>query len=168
MERDAHYWVERLGLEEHPEGGFYRRTYQADEAIPGECLPERFGGARLLSTAIYYLLPGGGFSAFHRIKSDEMWHFYAGVPLDLHMLDDGGVHSTVRLGRDFDRGEVFQAVVKAGVWFGAVVCDPESYSLVGCTVAPGFAFEDFELACREDLLARFPEHREIVERLTRP
>jgi len=160
-------WIERLRLEPHPEGGFYRETYRAIEAIEAAHLPPRFGGRRVHSTAIYFLLPGDHVSAFHRIKSDEIWHFYAGTALTLTLIHPDGRLETQRLGPDPDRGQSFQALVPAGCWYGAIVDDPESYALVGGTVAPGFDFADFELADRAALLAQFPQHREIIVRLTR-
>jgi uncharacterized protein len=167
MQKEAGYWIEKLELEEHPEGGFFRRTYRSSERVAAACLPERFGGPRIFSSAIYYLLPGDRVSAFHRIKSDEMWHFYTGAPLVIYALDESGTLSTTLLGRNFERGETFQALVRAGLWFGAAVSDPESFSLIGCTVAPGFEFEDFELARRDDLLTLYPEHCPLIQRLTR-
>jgi predicted cupin superfamily sugar epimerase len=126
------------------------------------------GGARAASTAIYFLLEGKGFSAFHRLRSDEVWHFYAGAPLIVHVIDATGSHSSICLGSDADAGQVFQAVVPAGCWFASHVADWESWALVGCTVAPGFDFADFEMGMRAELAGEYPEHREIVERLTRP
>jgi len=163
----AAYWIDRLGLEKHPEGGFFRETYRSEEAVDGPALPDRFGGSRAFCTAIYFLLEGSDFSALHRIRSDEIWHFYAGAPLTVHVIAPDGDHSTAVLGRGPEAGETFQAVVKAGCWFGALVGGTTSYSLVGCTVAPGFAFEDFELANRHELLVRYPQHRVLIERLTR-
>ncbi len=123
-----------------------------------------------MSTAIHYLLPSGSRSHLHRLKSDEVWHFYEGCSLTIHLLGDPlveGGYRTIQLGPDLAAGERFQAVVPAQVWFGAEPCAPESYTLVGCTVAPGFDFADFELGERSALLRDFPEHRALVERLTR-
>jgi len=167
MTQNAAYWIQKLQLSEHPEGGYFKETYRSDEFIDGGHLPERFTGARSLSTAIYFLLEGTQFSAFHRIKSDELWHFYTGSSLTLYVIDPKGSLSQIKLGSDFENGEVFQAVVKAGCWFGAVVNDPTSYSLVGCTVAPGFDFRDFELGERQKLLAWYPEHKVAIEKLTK-
>ena len=167
MNEEARYWIEKLNLVKHPEGGYYVRTYFAREWIDREHLPQRFAGSRPFSTAIYYLLPGDDFSAFHRIQSDEMWHFYAGTSLTLHVLETDGRLSRKLLGADVERGESFQQLVEAGCWFAASVRDTTSYSLVGCTVAPGFNYEDFEFAEREALVAQFPEHRELIERFTR-
>jgi predicted cupin superfamily sugar epimerase len=160
-------WIELLELEKHPEGGYYRETYRSDEIIDKEHLPERFNGSRSFSTAIYYLLKGNDFSAFHRIKQDELFHFYEGSPLTIHVIDHSGNYSTIRLGRNIKNGEVPQTILKAGWIFGASVNDANSYSLVGTTVAPGFDFEDFELLGREQLIELYPKHKNIIEKLTR-
>jgi predicted cupin superfamily sugar epimerase len=165
--REAHSWIRSLGLKRHPEGGYYKETYRSDEFIDPSGLPERFSGPRSISTSIYFLLCDGEVSHLHRIKSDELWHFHAGTSLSIHTIDPKGKHQTIKLGPDVEKGEVFQGIVSAGCWFGAEVDDPNSYSLVGCTVAPGFDFEDFELADRDDLIRLHPEHREVIERLTK-
>jgi uncharacterized protein len=187
--RDARYWIEKLGLQPHPEGGYFRQTYKSEliveshasdnsnsaRSLPvilkaGETSLERPAGvfnSRAASTAIYFLLEGENFSAFHRLRSDEMWHFYAGVPLVVYVIDAAGEYSSILLGDNPERGEVFQAVVKAGCWFASEVQDRKSLSLVGCTVAPGFEFQDFELAKREELVRESPRFRELIERLTR-
>lgn len=163
--------VRSLGLSPHPEGGFYRETYRAPLVLDRALLGDGFGGDRAASTAIYFLIPVGAFSALHRIASDEVWHFYAGAPLTVTSLDSEGVRRDVRLGIALDRGEVPQAVIVAGAWFGARIAEADEargpYALVGCTVAPGFDFADFELGERASLLARFPAHAELVTALTR-
>jgi len=164
---DARYWIDRLGLVPHPEGGYYRQTYRAELTVEKAALPPAFGGSRAVATAIYFLLEGTDFSAFHRLRSDEMWHFYAGGTLAVHVIGDDGQHSEILLGSNAEAGEVFQAVVKAGCWFGSRVRPPRSFALVGCTVAPGFDFADFELGKRHDLVRQYPQHREVIERLTR-
>ncbi len=165
--KDARYWIDRLGLVRHPEGGHYRESYRSHESIARSHLPERLSGDRSFSTAIYFLLPGDEFSAFHRIKQDEVWHFYEGSTLTIHVIDPKGEYSRIALGRRIERGEALQAMVTAGYLFGASVDDPASYALVGCTVAPGFDFDDLEVPRREALLAQYPQHRAIIERLTR-
>jgi predicted cupin superfamily sugar epimerase len=160
-------WIDALQLRRHPEGGYYSETYRSPEVIPRAALPPRFGGDRSFCTAIYFLLAGDDFSALHRIKQDEVWHFYDGAALTVHVIDPGGSYAALRVGRDLGGGEVPQAVVAAGCYFGATVSNPTSYSLVGCTVAPGFDFADFELPRRAELLERFPQHRHIIEKLTR-
>lgn len=167
MEKDARYWKEKLRLEEHPEGGYFRQTYRSDVSIAKDALPAGFKGARAASTAIYFLLEGENFSAFHRLRSDEMWHFYEGAPLVVDVISPDGQHSSILLGRDPEAGQVLQAVVRAGCWFASHVADWKSWALVGCTVAPGFEFDDFEIGKRGELGARYPQHRELIERLTR-
>lgn len=157
--------IKQLELEKHPEGGWYRETYRSAEVVQGNGLPARFAGDRSFCTAIYFLLQSGEFSALHRIKSDEMWHFYAGEPLTMHVITPSGDYYPLKLGSSISDGEVFQAVVPAGCWFGAEVSG-DGYSLVGCTVAPGFDFADFEMGAREQLLKEFPEQAEIVRHLT--
>lgn len=159
--------VRSLGLQPHPEGGFYRETYRSDEDIPSEGLPGRFTGGRSFSTAIYYLLGAGDYSAFHRIRSDEVWHFYTGSALAIHTLVEGGVYERVLLGTAADRGEVFQTVVRAGRWFACEPTTPGGFCLAGCTVAPGFDFADFEMADAEELKATWPGQRALIERLCR-
>jgi predicted cupin superfamily sugar epimerase len=172
--RDAAFWIARLGLAPHPEGGHFRETYRAADTISTAALPARFRAsgpaARACSTAVYYLLAGAEISALHRLRSDEVWHHYAGSPLVVSMIDDDGGLSTVTLGADPARGERFQGVAPAGVWFGAALAEgapPGAFALIGCTVAPGFDFADFELAGRAELLRRHPQHRRVIERLTR-
>ena len=160
------YWIEKLGLRPHPEGGFFRQTYKSDQIIAGGVLPG-FTGARAASTAIYFLLDGENFSAFHRLGSDEVWHFYAGSPLVVHVIEQSGVHSTQMLGKNADLGQTFQAVVPAGCWFASHVWDRKGWALVGCTVAPGFEFEDFEMGSREQLVRAYPQHARLITRLSR-
>jgi uncharacterized protein len=165
--KDGKYWVKQLQLEPHPEGGYFRQTYRSEVTIEQKALPAGFSGARAVSTAIYFLLEGKNFSAFHRLRSDEMWHFYAGSPLLVHVIDLGGKHSTIFLGSAPEVEQTFQAIVRAGCWFASHVWGWKSYALVGCTVAPGFDFEDFEMGKREELVRAFPQHQEIIQRLTR-
>jgi uncharacterized protein len=166
LQKDAAYWIDKLKLQPHPEGGFYRQTYRADLILPKDAFPQ-FSGSRAVSTAIYFLLDGENFSAFHRLRSDELWHFYIGEPLVVHMIDANGAYSEISLGNNPEAGEVLQAVVKAGCWFASRVRDGKSFALVGCTVSPGFDFEDFELANRKKLVQRYPQHRKLIESLTR-
>ncbi len=163
----AKFWVEHLALRPHPEGGYFRQTYIANEFIARSHLPSRYTGARAFSTAIYFLLEYPDFSAFHRLQSDEVWHFYTGHSLNLWLLSPQGQLSHVQLGPDPTQGQVFQAVVPAGHWVAASLDKPESFVLVGCTMAPGFVFSDFELAIGEQLAQQFPQHRNLIERLSR-
>ncbi len=159
---DAETWIRELDLLPHPEGGFFRETFRA-ESLPFE-LPGR--GARSASTAIYFLLRHPDFSAFHRVRSDEVWHHYAGAPLSLHTLDPERGHETFRLGPHVEQGERPQLVVRAGVYQAARLAGP-GYALCGCTVAPGFDFADFEMPPSEALTELFPSASVMVRALTR-
>jgi predicted cupin superfamily sugar epimerase len=165
MIEDSAYWIRKLGLEPHPEGGYYRQTYRADLVLEG--LPRQFSGPRAASTAIYFLLEGENFSAFHRLRSDEVWHFYLGATVTVQVIEADGRYVQVQLGSDPEAGEVLQAVVKAGCWFASQIKDGGAFALVGCTVAPGFDFDDFELAERDRLVELYPQHRNIITNLTR-
>jgi predicted cupin superfamily sugar epimerase len=159
--------IERLQLLRHPEGGWYRESYRSSEVIQAEALPERFSGDRSISTTIYFLLLAGAISSFHRIKSDEIWHFYSGETLILHVITPQSEYYHLKLGTNIKDVESFQCVVPAGCWFGAEVSG-NGYSLVGCTVAPGFDFADFEMGDRDDLISRYPDHKEIIVKMTNP
>lgn len=158
--------ISSLGLARHPEGGWFRETYRAAEMIPAAALPDRYDGDRSFCTSIYFLLEKGDVSALHRIRSDELWHFHAGGSLTIHLFSRDGAYGVQRLGGDPAAGESFQAVVPAGCWFGAEVTGEGDFSLVGCTVAPGFDFADFEMADRDSFLLQFPSHADLVRRLT--
>lgn len=159
--------VEKFQLLPHPEGGFYKETYRSPEMINQEALPQRFSGDRHFSTAIYFLLERGNFSAFHRIQSDECWHFYAGQTLHVHVIHPNGQYELLKLGDDLSKAESFQAVVPAGSWFASETATGGSFSFVGCTVAPGFDFADFELAKAAELIQQFPSGKTLIERLCR-
>jgi predicted cupin superfamily sugar epimerase len=164
---EARLWIERLGLVPHQEGGYYREIYRSPDLISPSCLPPRFPDFRTLATSIYYLLPGGQVSFFHRLRSDEIWNFFLGSRLTLAVIRPSGKLEELNLGREFESGEVLQAVVPAGQWFGAFVAEPDSFSLAGCTLSPGFDFEDFELGARDELLRCYPQHRSLILKLTR-
>ena len=154
-------------MQQHPEGGYFAETYRSAEQVPHAALPDRFGGDRSFSTAIYFLLESHQYSALHRIQADELWHFYTGSPLEVFVIHPASSElQIIRLGPNPEAGEVFQAVVPAGAWFGSRPVPGAAYSLVGCTVAPGFDFADFELAERAVLLAEFPQHEELIRQLT--
>ena len=155
-----------LGLEPHPEGGYFKETYRSADEIEQDDLSEGFNGRRNFSTCIYFLLTSDSFSALHRIKQDEIWHYYDGSSLKLHMISPAGEYSYAIIGRDLSAGQVPQYVVEAGTWFGATVVNEDDYTLLGCTVSPGFDFRDFQLAKREEMLQDFPQHSDIITRLT--
>ncbi len=160
-------WIRRLKLRRHPEGGYYRETYRSRDTVRAGALPRRLAGSRCCSTAIYFLLRGKDISALHRLRCDELWHFYAGGALSIQIITPAGRRRTIKLGKHPGRGEAFQAVIPAGCWFGAAVNRPRAYALVGCTVAPGFDFADFEPGDRRQLLAQYPQHARLIRRLTK-
>ncbi len=163
----AAYLVKVLDLQAHPEGGFYKEVYRSEERIPASALGSEFGGDRSFSTAIYFLLEKDNFSAFHKIKSDETWHFYEGDTLEVLEINDSGELKITLVGNKVETGDVFQYTVKANTWFGSRVKKGGNYSLVGCTVAPGFDFRDFEMAGRAELIEAFPALRQVIEEMTR-
>lgn len=162
----ANYWIEKLELIKHPEGGYFKEVYRSDENIKETALPDRYQGKRSFSTSIYFLLNGDEFSNLHRIQSDETWHFYVGSTLELYVLSEDGRLVIHLLGRDLENGEHLQVTIPRNCWFGGKVKEPESYALLGCTVAPGFHFDDFELGDRNSLISLFPDHKEIIKELT--
>ena len=165
---NASFWIEKLQLIQHPEGGCFKETYRAKEGISKENLPSRFTNDCSFSTAIYFLLKDKEFSAFHRIHSDELWHFYSGNTLNIYVIHLNGILEIIQLGADIENGEVFQAMVPAGCWFASRLAEPkmDTFALVGCTVAPGFDFADFEMAKQENLAIEFPMHATIITELT--
>jgi len=159
--------IQKYNLEPHPEGGWYKQTYKSNEEIPADALPERFGASRAFSTAIYFLLEKGNFSAFHRIKSDECWHFYAGDTLLIYIIEQTGELKIISLGSNYEKGQSFQYVVPADCWFASCPAPGSEYCFVGCTVSPGFEFEDFELADATELSVMYPQHKSIIIELCR-
>jgi predicted cupin superfamily sugar epimerase len=167
MERSAEYWINNLELKDHPEGGAFAETYRGSLKISRQNLPGNFKGERNICTGIYYLLQKNQFSAFHRLCSDELWHFYTGDPLTIYEIDVlTGKLMVHTLGSDFDARQTFQAVIKAGNWFASRICGEGTYALVGCTVAPGFDFAEFEVAERKKLTEQYPLHKDLIASLT--
>ena len=160
---------ELLGLKPHPqEGGWYVRTYEASETNPAETFADgRYGGPRLTSTAIYYLLEPGNFSEMHMLKSDEILHFYAGDPVENLQLLPDGKSKRVLIGSDLGRGQVPQVVVSRGVWQGSRLLAGGDWALLGCTVSPGFEFADYAGGKREELMDGWPEAKQMILGLTR-
>jgi predicted cupin superfamily sugar epimerase len=163
----AEQYVTQLDLQPHPEGGFFKEVYRSEGTLDAACLPPPFDGKRHYCTSIYYLLQKGDFSAFHRIKSDELWHFYAGGPLLLHLLDDTNGYQCRLLGSTLTDGTQFLVLMPAGVWFASEPAEGTDFTLAGCTVSPGFDFRDFEMAKKEELVLRFPEQAALINRLCR-
>jgi|SRR5581483_1126840 len=152
--------VRLLDLKPHPEGGFYRESYRSPSKIAGS------KPIRACSTAIYYLLVPGAISKMHRIKADEVFHFYLGDPVTWVLLDPQGGMKKVVLGKDLSKGQQLQLVIPAGTWFGGYLNEGGAFGLMGTTVAPGFEFEDFELAGREGLLKAYPRAEKEIFQLT--
>ncbi|MCB9045662.1 MAG: cupin domain-containing protein [Chitinophagales bacterium] len=162
----AKYWKEHLQLISHIEGGAFREIYRSDMVLPHAELSAEHKGDRAISTSIYFLLEYGEFSALHRIASDELWHFYDGDTLCIYEIEQGGTLVKHLLGKDIEKDENPQVVIKAGSWFGSRTETPDGYTLCGCTVAPGFDFADFELADKNALLEKYPQHKDIILSLT--
>jgi predicted cupin superfamily sugar epimerase len=158
-----------LGLRPHPrEGGWYVRTYEAAELVAAEAFADgRYAGARRTGTAIYYLLEPETFSEMHRLRSDEVFHFYAGDAVEMLQLKDGGSGEMVVIGNDLSRGQRPQVVVGRGVWQGSRLVKGGRWALLGCTVSPGFEFEDYETGERAELSAGWPEFAVEIAALTR-
>lgn len=148
------------------EGGYYVETYRASESIGGSSLPERYGSDRSLGTAIFYLLTPDTRSLIHRVKSDEIYHFYLGDPVQLVLIHPSGTIKVIFLGQDIRAGQFVQAVVPAGIWQGSFLLEGGQFALMGATVAPGFEFGDTELGRRDELLEQYPQHRDLIASLT--
>ena len=167
--------IKNLALEAHPEGGYFKETYRSKGEINNDNLSPNYEGKRNYSTCIYFMLTSDTFSAFHKINQDEIWHFYDGAPILLHTISESGIHDEFVIGRDFSKGQSPQLVVPGGHCFAAKVINKTNnesatkidYSLVGCTVSPGFDFTDFVLPSRAELLAQFPQHMDLIKEFTR-
>lgn len=168
MRPTADYWIEKLELTSHVEGGSFREVYRSSLTVSKNNLPATFNGDRHFSTSIYFLLEKNQFSAFHKIASDELWHFYFGDTLIIYEMDAlTGELTKHKLGNNPEANEFFQTTIKAGNWFASCVENESEYALVGCTVSPGFDFEDFELAERNSLIKKYPQHADLIISLTR-
>jgi uncharacterized protein len=154
--------IKEYGLKKHREGGYFKESYRSSGSIARKALPSRYRGDRSFSTAILYLIPAGTISRLHRILSDEIWHFYLGGPLELLQISPDGYAERVILGHEVAAGQKVQHLVPAGYWFGARPMKRSAYSFVGCTVAPGFDFSDFEVADPKALSQSFPALREEI------
>lgn len=160
--KNENYYIKHLQLEQHPEGGYFKETYRSTQNVMNRNEVERSA-----STGIYFLITSDFYSAFHKIESDEMWHYHDGSALSVYVILPTGELEVLKIGKDIENGEQLQGVVPAGSWFASKVDATDSFSLVGCTVAPGFDFDDFVLADRMDLIAEYPQHTTIIKELTR-
>lgn len=161
----ADYFIKKLNMVAHPEGGFYKEIYTSEENITSNELKVDYEGSRILWTSIYFLLRDGEVSNFHRLKSDEMWYYHSGSPLTIYMISPGGKLITEQLGLDVEAGEKPQVLVPKDYIFGSAM-NHEGYALVGCMVSPGFEFRDFELFKRAALLEKYPHYQHIIHKLT--
>lgn len=163
---NAEFYINKLKLTPHPEGGYFHEIYRSEEKIKSGILPDRYSGERSYSTSIYFLLKGEQKSHLHKLKSDEIWHFYKGSSVRLYIINKYGKLSEIILGENLEKGETFQYVIKKDQWFCANITDKKSFALVGCTVSPGFDFSDFEIGKRNILTQLFPEHTKLVTDFT--
>lgn len=159
--------IDKLNLKPHPEGGYFSETYRSVENLPESSLPFRYKGQRSIGTCIYYLLTPDTFSAMHRLKSDEIFHFYMGDPVEMTLLFPGGTTQTILLGHDILNGALPQVVVPANVWQGSRLRDGGKYALLGTTVAPGFEFDDIETGDRTELYRLYPDQKDKIKLLTK-
>jgi predicted cupin superfamily sugar epimerase len=157
--------IKKLGLEAHPEGGWYRRTYQSEYILPSEALP-RHPGNRHCATSIYFLITSENFSSFHRIRSDEMWYHHSGGAITINIIHDDGTLNSIVLG-PVEEGYEPQALAPADTWFASHLLEESDWALVGCSVAPGFDFDDFEIGKRSELIDTYPQHKHLISSLTR-
>jgi hypothetical protein len=159
--------IKLLHLQPHPkEGGYFRETYRTEDVFAADALPPRYGGPRAAGTAIYYLLTPTTFSALHRLASDEIFHFYLGGPVRMLQLFPDGQGRTVLLGSDLGAGQSPQLIVPRGVWQGSLLEPNASFALLGCTVAPGFDYADYEHGNRDQLISQYPDFADWIGRLT--
>ncbi|MGQ1787385.1 MULTISPECIES: cupin domain-containing protein [unclassified Saccharicrinis] len=165
ISNEAQQHIDHLKLERHPEGGWFKEVYRSSMVIPNNGLNDSFEGDRNALTSIYYLLANEQYSAFHRIKSPETWYFHQGMPLIIHTINNNGHYKHIELS-DHMNGRL-QYTVEPGAWFAAEIKEGYGYSLVSCAVAPGFDFADFEMGEANTLQAKFPNHKKIVERLSK-
>ena len=158
---NADYWIEKLSLEKHIEGGYYKQIYHSEK----QC---KEYNNRNLATSIFYLLNGNEYSAFHKINGDEIWHFFIGSSLTIYIINEASSELKIeKIGPNLDKQEHLQLVIQEGDWLAAEVNDKSSFTLVGCTVIPGFDFKYFEIAKRNSLIYKFPRFKRIIEKLTK-
>lgn len=156
MDPEALRLIGALGLRPHPEGGYFTESYRSGARVASGA------GDRSALTSIYFMLTADSFSAFHRLTSDEIWHHYAGAIVAIDTIDTDRRYQQLVIGN----GVRWQAAFSAGVWFAAHVVEPGGYALIGCDVAPGFEYGDFEIGSRTELLRAFPEHAALIEHWT--
>ncbi len=157
---------EMLGMQPHPEGGWFVEIHRSADELAADALPPEYAAPRAVSTAIYYMLEGDAISTLHRLRSDEIFHFYLGAPVEQLWLLPGGQHRLVTIGNDLGAGQSPQVVVPRNVWQGARMQSGQGFALLGTTVAPGFDFADFEIGGRAELTAGWPAAAHLIRNLT--
>ncbi len=160
--QNAEMLISHFNLKPHPEGGYYTETYRSEEILDVAWLPDRYTGSRALSTNIYFLLESGQVSKWHRLKTDETWHFYFGCPLELVYIDETGEFKKALLGNNIPNSEAPQITVPRNCWMAAKPVENYSFSFVGCTLSPGFSFDDFDLGNTDDLISKYPNLWNII------
>ncbi|SRR6056297_361989 len=165
--REAEYYISKLNLKRHPEGGHFNEVYRSGDLIGQHDLPQRYNGDRSFATSIYFLLHEDNFSAFHKLQSDELWTFFDGSTVLIYIIDDEGKLTEKKLGKDIENGEEMQLVVPNNRWFASELQDKRSFALAGCISSPGFEYDDFELGKCDSLVRLYPQHQELIKRLTR-
>jgi predicted cupin superfamily sugar epimerase len=166
MKARAKYYIQNLKLNPHPEGGYYNEFYRSDEKLAADNLPSRYNSERSFGTIIYYLLEENQKSRFHMLKSDEAWHHIDGCTVLIHCISEDGEYSKIKVGKDLAEGELPQVLIPKNTWFAAELMDKSEFTLVGCTVFPGFEFDDFTLADKKNILNQFPQHKRIIDLFT--
>jgi predicted cupin superfamily sugar epimerase len=166
MHEKAKYYIRKLKLNPHPEGGYFREIYRSGEYIEPIGLPKRYKNKRTFSTSIYFLIEGNQVSKFHMLKSDEVWHFYDGSPVKIYIINKEGNLENKVLGSNLSNGEVFQFTIKKENWFAAGLVRRNSFGLIGCSVSPGFDFDDFRLGDRDSLIKKYPLLEKVIIRFT--
>ena len=164
--KDASYWIEHLKMEKHPEGGYFASAFSSDESWSKECLPSRYKGSRVLYSSIYYLLECSEVCCLHKLATDELWSYYAGGSLRLHLFEANNKYSFKDMGSNIDEGQTLHFKVNRGVDFGGEVINGD-YVLAGCVLSPGFSFDDHSWSDASTLIKAFSEHKSLISRLIR-
>ncbi|MBM4158449.1 MAG: cupin domain-containing protein [Ignavibacteria bacterium] len=164
MHKRAQFLIRKLKLIKHPEGGYYSEVHRSAEIILPECLPRRYKTKRNYITSIFYMLEGTDYSAFHFLKTDELWHFYEGFPVTIYIINKDGKLTKIILGNNLYKGEKHFYVTQRGTWYALALNNPESYALLGCTLSPGFEYEDMKFGKKTDLIKKFPRHKLLIRK----
>jgi len=166
MNEKIKYIIRKFKLKKHIEGGYYSEIYRSGEKIKKKHLPKRYNGDRTFSTSIYFLLLNNDVSVFHKLNSDEILHFYDGSPLLIYLIDHTGNMEIKKLGRNVFKDEVYQILVKANQWLAMKPIRRNYYSLIGCTVSPGFEYDDLIIGKKDELIKLYPQHKRIINKLS--